>query len=666
MKIAHKLFRAFLTIVIMVGISGGITLYYLNEVIKNNALKEIKFTEKNFQNFLFHDTQTLSAALEIFINDQAFKYLYLKKDRDKLYDFGQSLFNRLKSKFNITHFYFILPDGTCFLRLHNKNIYNDIIKRSTFLKSKDKKNISAGIELGKTAFALRVVSPYYNKNELIGYIEFGEEFDHFLSFLKGNSNNELAIFVHKKFLSKNDWQNIRKLNGLRDNWEDLKNYVIINDTSRGQIVQAINFFTEENINLAAQGKTFFKQNQISDKTFAYGAFKIIDTNGIEAGNVLCIIDITKEATFAKKSNITIISIIIFLCIITMVITFFISRSFTNPIVKLKDAASEIGKGNLSLRVETYSEDEIGYLADSFNKMADNLQKIMISRDNLEEEVRKRTKSLEDARKEALVMMETISDEKSKTEKAYNELKKIQLQLIQSEKMSAIGTMTAGVAHELNNPMMGILNFIQYGIKHTLETDRKYLVLKDAEREIKRCILIVQNLLTFSHMEKEGAETRQKGNCAIILNRVFSSLQYRIEKEHVKIIQNYAENIPEIWMKINNIQQVFLNLVINALDALKDSEKKEISVDLKQEDDSIRIIISDTGCGIPSENMNKIFDAFFTTKPVGKGTGLGLSVCHNIIIAHKGKITFESKPGFGTKFEIFLPIDVRKKRRELDG
>ncbi|MFQ5586796.1 MAG: sensor histidine kinase, partial [Thermodesulfobacteriota bacterium] len=236
----------------------------------------------------------------------------------------------------------------------------------------------------------------------------------------------------------------------------------------------------------------------------------------------------------------------------------------------------------------------------------------------------------------------------------------QAQLIQSEKMGALGTMVAGVAHELNNPMMGILNFIQYCRKHTPEDDRKYSVLQDAEHETGRCMDIVQNLLTFSRMEKEGEEGRQKESCAAIFDRIFKLLSYRVGLERVTVNRHTAEGTPAIWIKVNSIQQVFFNLISNALDALKDSEKKEIHVTICRKGEFVQVTIADTGCGIAPEDIQRIYAPFYTTKPTGKGTGLGLSVCHGIIQAHGGEITCESRPGEGTTFTILLPIEKRKE------
>ncbi|MGH7889736.1 MAG: sensor histidine kinase, partial [Thermodesulfobacteriota bacterium] len=114
--------------------------------------------------------------------------------------------------------------------------------------------------------------------------------------------------------------------------------------------------------------------------------------------------------------------------------------------------------------------------------------------------------------------------------------------------------------------------------------------------------------------------------------------------------------------VNNIQQVFLNLIVNALDALADSRRKEINIDVLSDGELVRISVEDTGAGISPDILDKIFDPFFTTKPAGEGTGLGLSVCRNIIDDHGGQVTCESKVGVGTKFKILLPLEIGEERR----
>jgi len=190
----------FLVIAILVIIVGGIGFYSQNKVLQTSIADIIKHGERMFLNLEERDSNLLASTLEVISHDKEIKEIYLSKDREELYKFVLPLFKNLKNNHGITHWYFILPNGTNFIRIHNKEIYGDQINRDTFLKAQETKKLTSGIELGKTAFALRVVMPYYHNNQLIGYIELGQEIEHFLNILKGETTNEFALAVDKTFL----------------------------------------------------------------------------------------------------------------------------------------------------------------------------------------------------------------------------------------------------------------------------------------------------------------------------------------------------------------------------------------------------------------------------------------------------------------------------------
>lgn len=236
-------------------------------------------------------------------------------------------------------------------------------------------------------------------------------------------------------------------------------------------------------------------------------------------------------------------------------------------------------------------------------------------------------------------------------------------LTEREGISEVSMLIAATAHELNNPMMGIINLVQYCLKHTPEDDKRHAVLQDTEQETKRCIAIVKRLLAFSLLLTAGQEGRKKESCTAIMNKVLKSLSYNIEREKVSVTHDYSEGLPAVWMTPSKIEQTFLNIIGNALDALKESEKKQIDVKVRRKGEFIQVRISDSGTGIDPQNLERIFQPFFSTKPAGQGVGLGLCVSLTNIEKHGGKITCESKTGQGTKFEILLPLDRRKTRRE---
>jgi len=264
-------------------------------------------------------------------------------------------------------------------------------------------------------------------------------------------------------------------------------------------------------------------------------------------------------------------------------------------------------------------------------------------------------------KKTLKDVQDILNLKSK-EDLYRELEKTYTQLnaskkmAQLEKMSAVGTLSAGIAHELNNPLMGIINFVQYCIKHTPQEDKRHAILEDAKREAFRCAELIQNLLSFSRFEESGPQDFVTEDLSIIpiVDEVLKLLLYRTETEKVRVVRDM--NVPVTApVNRNQIKQVLLNVVSNALDAMKTTQKKILEISVVKEQNTFCILIKDTGIGISPGAVVRIFDPFFTTKPVGEGTGLGLSISQNIIKKHSGEIKVSSEKGLGTIFHIYLPL-----------
>ncbi len=268
-------------------------------------------------------------------------------------------------------------------------------------------------------------------------------------------------------------------------------------------------------------------------------------------------------------------------------------------------------------------------------------------------------ALEAQRRELEVSNEKIGEKNSKLEELLLKFKESQSLLIHSEKMSATGVVVAGIAHELNNPMMGILNFIQYCIETAPAKDERYEILQDAERATKLCIGIVENLLTFSRRDNFDNNNFREADCREIIDRVLNLLGHQIRKEKITVTKDYAAESVKIWATEGNMQQVFLNIINNAVYAVSGRESRDIHIKLRSGSKFVNVSIADTGTGIDAKDMPKILDPFFSTKPAGKGTGLGLSITHTIIENHNGTLDCKSEPGKGTVFNISLPLCVKK-------
>jgi len=236
---------------------------------------------------------------------------------------------------------------------------------------------------------------------------------------------------------------------------------------------------------------------------------------------------------------------------------------------------------------------------------------------------------------------------------YRQLQETQGQLIQAEKMSALGQLAGGLAHEINNPLSGILGLTQLVMENTDKAGQNYADLKDIEKAVFRCKKIIVSLLSFSRQEKTHLEPV---NLNEAVEETLTLCARQMELQHIKINRQLAPGLPMVNADFQQLMQVFLNLFTNARDAMPDGGELTISTALDGNGGRPAVVaeVSDTGGGISPEIAGRLFDPFFTTKAVGKGTGLGLSVCLGIINRHNGGIKVSNRPGGGSAFTINLP------------
>jgi signal transduction histidine kinase len=350
------------------------------------------------------------------------------------------------------------------------------------------------------------------------------------------------------------------------------------------------------------------------------------------------------------------------------IAFWLSRSISVPVLALRDAADKVGAGDLSQRVINNSGDEIGDLGRAFNKMVPDLEKARGA-------LHKANINLAETNN---ALHATVAD-----------LKATQQQLVQSEKMASLGQLTAGIAHEINNP----INFVTANIQPLKDDlgdvlkvielfeqavrekglEQEFLVVDEFKRKVRLDLLLKEVNDLLNGIEDGGRRTSEivKGlrNFSRMDQNVFRkadvneslestlTLLHSTYKNRIEIIRQFAI-ISEIDCFPGQINQVFMNILSNAIQAIATEGK--IWIRTCRVDDLVKISIKDTGSGMSDEVRKKIFDPFFTTKDVGKGTGLGLSISFGIIQKHNGEIEVFSKPGEGTEFVISIPINQQSK------
>jgi two-component system, NtrC family, sensor kinase len=236
--------------------------------------------------------------------------------------------------------------------------------------------------------------------------------------------------------------------------------------------------------------------------------------------------------------------------------------------------------------------------------------------------------------------------------AKKKLEETQMQLIQSEKLAGIGQLAAGVAHELNNPLSGVMGFAQLLLDDPGLTPQQRKDIETICAQSQRCRVIIQNLLQFSRRKEPVTEPV---SLAPLLQTTIDLVKYDFSTSGIDLIQHVPTSLPSVFGDPNQLQQVFLNLITNARQAMESQKNGRLLIEASQNGKYVVIRFSDNGPGIPLDIQGKIFDPFFTTKPQGKGTGLGLSICYGILQQHQGHLKMESTAGEGATFIMELPI-----------
>ncbi|NUQ85472.1 MAG: cache domain-containing protein [Anaerolineales bacterium] len=289
----------------------------------------------------------------------------------------------------------------------------------------------------------------------------------------------------------------------------------------------------------------------------------------------------------------------------------ISRQISLPIRSLVTASQQLANGNLEAKVEPTSRDELGKLAYRFNQMAEALRQ----RDERLKEFTKR-------------------------------------KIMESERLAIIGQLAANVAHELNNPLQGIVTYSSLLLEKDICDEPALQNIEKIAIQANRCREIIRGLLDFSR-QKKPQKTLTDINT--LLRRCVSLVENQALFHNITIVQNLDESLPMIVVDPSQIERVFLNLIINAAEAMDDGGTLTLTTSYGLNAQSIEIEVKDTGHGISIENMQRIFNPFFTTKEIGHGVGLGLAISYGIVKEHNGEITVESEVGKGAKFTVSLPV-----------
>jgi two-component system, NtrC family, sensor kinase len=357
----------------------------------------------------------------------------------------------------------------------------------------------------------------------------------------------------------------------------------------------------------------------------------------EDKNILGVLDIilsTENADAIVDANIKniITNAVVLMLLISSFVIIFIAVIVNKPISDISRGIDEIAKGNLDYKIALDSKDELGIMAKEFNEMSSKL---------------------DSAYKEIKEWSETLNQ---KVQEKNEELKKIYEQITQIEKLASLGKLSATVAHELNNPLEGILTYSKLIVKKIEKQpdfdDKKNLVkfLNLISDETARCGKIVKDLLLFS---RTGESEYLPNNLKDILDKALIIINHHFEINKIRVVRDYEDTEYPLICDGQKIEQALIAVLINGVESM--SEGGSLKINISKEDEWLVMRITDEGKGISAKDLPLIFEPFYSTKGDYKGTGLGLPVAYGIINQHKGKIIVDSTSSRGTTFKIILPL-----------
>ncbi|HOP28192.1 MAG TPA: cache domain-containing protein [Spirochaetota bacterium] len=357
------------------------------------------------------------------------------------------------------------------------------------------------------------------------------------------------------------------------------------------------------------GEMWIDRAFVVDKWYIAGYTPLGDTTGKTVG--ILYVGVPSDNYRWMQTNTA--SYVLLITIITSLFAIFVSvyllKRIIKPINEVVEMSDIIAEGDYSSKLRQFSEYELSHLSSAFNRMTDAIYE-------------------RDCR-----IKETAQN-----------------QIAQSEKLASLGRLASGIAHEINNPLTGILTYSSM-LKEDLADSQYIDDLQIIIDETMRCRKIVRGVLDFARETSLEKQTLDLNKALVTAVRI---IEKHITFQNVNIIKSFSPDIPHVNVDLDQMKSVFNNLLVNAADAMPEGGDLTISTSYNPAEKMVYVSFSDTGTGIPEEHLDKIFDPFFTTKEPGKGTGLGLSVIYGIIEKHNGSISVKSTPGEGTVFTIKLP------------
>jgi len=665
--------------------------------LMNEITTKLESVQKLFRGQLESDAGMLGTAADMILRDKNVVAALRAGNSRRLFDLTRELFTELRADHGITHLYFTGNDRINVLRVHHPERHGDEIDRYTTLEAEKTGKTAYGIELGPLGtFTLRVVEPCYDGEQLIGYVELGEEIHHITRKLHNILGVEIYVVIQKEYLDRHGWETGMRMLGRTAKWDQFPSVVMI-DQTQDVFPEALAEYLAEKKHTSMVTDV---ETPVNDQRFRTRFIPIEDAGNRSVGDMIVMTDVTGLMSDLRRTAFTVSAIAVAVGGSLFVLFYlFIGRveqqmeesgaelirirkaveSTSDAIIMVDMSGKATYQNKASLGLFGYALEELNAAGGTSILYADpgvvgEILDAVRGGNSWQGQTEIRTQAQEPLwvalRADAIwgkagdiVELITIHTDISKR-------KRLEAEIQQMRKLEALGTLAGGIAHDFNNLLMGIQGNVSLMLLNKDETYPEYKRLRDIEKQIESGAKLTSHLLGYAR--KGRYEVRP-----LDLNQLVEDTceTFGRTRKNINIHQDLARDLFAIEADPAQIEQVLWNLYVNAADAMPEGgslmlktvntghENMKGRLYVPKPGRYVRLTISDTGVGMDRKTMDCVFDPFFTTKEMGRGTGLGLASAYGIVKAHGGYIDVDSRKSEGTTFSIYLPVSEKKIRKQ---
>jgi len=632
-SLRFKLIFGLLTIVFLM---GALSVYLGVNSINRNVIREaydnVKNSLKAINDLYQEEIKSRASIIEYLARTSEIVNATASGNREYLYE----KLLQIKEEFGFDIVNVVQPDGTILVRANNFEAYGDSVAHYKYIQwvlRNKKPAAGTGVlgyeniknegpdlaertlisiiptpkarpqrrELEERALVLKTVSPIFQRGRLVGVL--------YAAVLL--NNNDRFVDRFKKLIFKEEKIKGKDAGTATIFLDDVRVATNVVDKNGRRAVGTL-ISEEVYTQVYEKGQDWLGRAFVVNDYYLSGYTRITDIEGQPIGMLYVGILEAKFGAVLRRTALLYFMLIFLMTVMAIYVSTYLVNLYTRPINRLIKATAEIARGNYHLLdIPPDESAEIRELEEYFNEMV----KAIEERD------------------------QRLQDLAEKT-------------ILRSEKLASVGRLASGIAHEINNPLTGILTYSSL-LTEELKGTPYEEDLKTIKEETLRCRKIVRGLLDFA---RDYKPEKVSTNLNSLIEEALQLLEKHVNFHNIKIVKNFDPNLPEVKVDADEFRSVINNLAVNAADAMPEGGQLTISTAHDRELNQVVIRVADTGVGISEENLKRIFEPFFTTKEKGKGTGLGLSMAYGVIKRHDGTIDVKSRVGQGTEFIIRLPVD----------